>query len=324
MCVVLGRRHRLLHVRSLFTRWYEREQEVHQVSSWPLFDSKLLHQERSIPRSPLREERRGSRVFHSESAQKEMQKTTILEHSRSFHPWCKIPKDHDRNGSHWRSDSWDGQIDERGSHTARYWRRNQCQSWQLVDPFEFCGFRHDAHKASSWLQRSIVYLASSQESRGSSLLPKLVANLFLVLVTMTTFLVTSLIWDITATMDPALIDRGNLLNGDWTNCSWNDSQHYFDAELQWQFGTNSNLLSSTEGVKRIPPNTENWLRKRVDENDDNNMSNETKRETNYSETTTRATCTSLEHERRARTLVHLFILSHTSLAHDLSLVISSP
>ena len=43
-----------------------------------------------------------------------------------------------------------------------------------------------------------------------------------------------------------------------------------------------------------------------------------------SETTTRATCTSLEHERRARTLVHLLILSHTSLAQDLSRVISSP
>ena len=36
---VLGRRHRLLHVRSLLTRWFDREQEVHQVSSWPLFDS---------------------------------------------------------------------------------------------------------------------------------------------------------------------------------------------------------------------------------------------------------------------------------------------
>ena len=35
-------------------------------------------------------------------------------------------------------------------------------------------------------------------------------------------------------------------------------------------------------VKSIPPNTEKWLRKRYDENDDNNMSNETKRETNYS------------------------------------------
>ena len=29
---------------------------------------------------------------------------------------------------------------------------------------------------------------------------------------------------ITATMDPALIDRGNLLNSDWANYSGNDSQ----------------------------------------------------------------------------------------------------
>ena len=38
-----------------------------------LFDSQILHQERSTPRSPLREERKGSRVLHCESAQKEMQ-----------------------------------------------------------------------------------------------------------------------------------------------------------------------------------------------------------------------------------------------------------
>ena len=30
---------------------------------------------------------------------------------------------------------------------------------------------------------------------------------------------------ITATMDPALIDHGNLRNSDWANYSWNDSQN---------------------------------------------------------------------------------------------------
>ena len=55
---VLGRWHRLLHVRALLARWYNRKQEVHPVSSWPLFDSQLLHQERSTPQSPLREERK--------------------------------------------------------------------------------------------------------------------------------------------------------------------------------------------------------------------------------------------------------------------------
>ena len=41
--------------------------------------------------------RRGSRVLHRESAQKEMQEKRFLEHSRSVHPWCKIPRDHNRN-----------------------------------------------------------------------------------------------------------------------------------------------------------------------------------------------------------------------------------
>ena len=45
---------------------------------------------------------------------------------------------------------------------------------------------------------------------------------------------------------------------------------------------NSSLLSPTEGVKSIPPNTENSMQYGYDENDNNNMSNETKRETNYS------------------------------------------
>ena len=49
-------------------------------------------------------------------------------------------------------------------------------------------------RTSSWFQRNIVYFASSQESRGSSILPKLVAKLFLVLVELARFLLTSLIW----------------------------------------------------------------------------------------------------------------------------------
>ena len=48
-------------------------------------------------------------------------------------------------------------------------------------------------KASGRFQRSIVYLASPQESRGSSLLPKLVAKLFLVLVELARFLVATFI-----------------------------------------------------------------------------------------------------------------------------------
>ena len=42
------------------------------------------------------------------------------------------------------------------------------------------------------------------------------------------------------------------------------------------------LFTSAERLKSIPPNTENCMQDGYDENDDNNMSNETKRETNYS------------------------------------------
>ena len=39
---------------------------------------------------------------------------------------------------------------------------------------------------------------------------------------------------------------------------------------------------SAFAVKSFPPNTEKWLRKRYDENDNDDTSNEIKRETNYS------------------------------------------
>ena len=45
---------------------------------------------------------------------------------------------------------------------------------------------------------------------------------------------------------------------------------------------NSSLLSPTVCVKSIPPNTENSMQYGYDENDNNNMSSETKCETNYS------------------------------------------
>ena len=69
---VLGRWHRLLHVRSLLTRWYDREQEVHQVRSWSLLFPELLHQEGPTTRSQIRKERRWSRMPHCKSTPKEV------------------------------------------------------------------------------------------------------------------------------------------------------------------------------------------------------------------------------------------------------------
>ena len=86
MSVILGRRHRLLHVRSLLAKRNGGEQEICPVHHGSPLDSQLLHQERATPRAPLREETRGSRVLHRELAQEEMQEEKFLGHSRPVHP----------------------------------------------------------------------------------------------------------------------------------------------------------------------------------------------------------------------------------------------
>ena len=52
------------------------------------------------------------------------------------------------------------------------------------------------------------------------------------------------------------------------------------------FGNSQQQFTVTDGwcKKSIPPNTENSMQCGYDENDNSNMSNETKRETNYSTT----------------------------------------
>ena len=136
-----------------------------------------------------------------------------------------------------------------------------------------------------------------------------------------------------------LIIRGMILN---INLMQNYSENSVTA--------NSSLLSPTGSVKRKPPETENSKQYGYDENDNNNKSNETKRETNYStskwidvnthnymQLTKYNKYTNDDvHNRRlrgahdtlsshiARTLVHLVMSSHISLAQDLSLVIYHP
>ena len=65
---------------------------------------------------------------------------------------------------------------------------------------------------------------------------------------------------------------------------WNESHNEFGAKItEAKFGNSQrSLLSPTGGVKSIPPNTENWLRKLYDKNYNNDTSNEDKHETNYS------------------------------------------
>ena len=58
MSVILGRRHRLLHVRALLAKRNGGEQEICRVHPRSPLDSQLLHQERATPRAPSREEAR--------------------------------------------------------------------------------------------------------------------------------------------------------------------------------------------------------------------------------------------------------------------------
>ena len=85
MCVVLGRRHRLLHVRALLARRNTEAQAIRQVHSRSLLDFQLLHHEWTTPRVPLREEAMGSRILHREFAQEEMQEEAFLGYSRPSH-----------------------------------------------------------------------------------------------------------------------------------------------------------------------------------------------------------------------------------------------
>ena len=164
-------------------------------------------------------------------------------------------------------------------HTRRiiHWRWNSSLSKQLVDPFEHSWFRHDARKASPWFQRSIVYLATPQEPRGSGLLPKLVAKLFLILVELARYLVASLIWDITGDAWPSTDWSGKPVEK-WLGQLF----EVWYSELIWCRITVQNSPSPTEGVNTIPPIQQNSLKNGYDENKGHGESYENKCATNYS------------------------------------------
>ena len=281
MSVILGRRHRLLHVRTLPAQWDGGEQEISQIHHGSPLDCQLL-QEGATPRAPLRKEAGGSRVLHRELAPEEMQEETVLGYSRLVHPRWKVPQEHAWRRTQCRNLPWDGQIGERRPHAPRHSRWNSSVSKQLVDPFEHGEFRHDARKASSWFQTSLNNFATAQEPGGYSLLPK-VAKLFLILVELARILVAIFIW-----VSPRR----------WT-------QHWSIRETWWavigpfirgmilriilvqNYNSNSVIangssLSPTVGVKSISPVQQNSMTNGFDENKDYGNSCENKCATNYS------------------------------------------
>ena len=83
MSIILGRRHRLLHVRALLAKRNGGEPEICPVHHGSPLDSQLL-----------REEARGSRVFHREFAQEEMQEEVVLGYPRPVHPRREVPQEY--------------------------------------------------------------------------------------------------------------------------------------------------------------------------------------------------------------------------------------
>ena len=84
MFIILGRRHRLLHVRALLAQRNRDEQEICPVHHGPPFYSSLLYKERAASRAPLREEARRQGIPHRPSAQEEVQKEVLPGYPRSI------------------------------------------------------------------------------------------------------------------------------------------------------------------------------------------------------------------------------------------------
>ena len=94
--------------------------------------------------------------------------------------------------------------------------------------------RYDASQASSWLQASIVNFATARTLRRYSSSATM-EKFFLILVELARILLAFFLWaSITTKTDPALIDQGNLLKGDWDTYSRYDSQNSLGASLQFK------------------------------------------------------------------------------------------
>ena len=94
MSIILGRGHRLLHVRTLLAQRNGGEQEICPVHHGSPLDPELLYKERATPRAPLWEEARGLRVLRRELAQENMQEEEFLGYPRPVHSRREISQEY--------------------------------------------------------------------------------------------------------------------------------------------------------------------------------------------------------------------------------------
>ena len=211
----------------------ENKKFVQYTHGSPL-DSQLLHKERATPRAPLREEARGSRVLHREFAQEEMQEEELLGyHTTGSYLDEKFRKnmfDVGRNEEICRE--MDKMANEDHNAPPSLQKKFECTETiggsvqtQLVPircqlGIELISNKHCQPCDSSKTKRIqliskdgkvLPHLGGTGKNPGGILLLSIIT-----------------------TMDPALIDQGNLLKSDWADYSRYDSQNYFGAELQFK------------------------------------------------------------------------------------------
>ena len=95
MFIILGRRHRLLHVRALLARWNGGEPEIRQVHHGSSLDSELLHQDKGDPTGTVTGRSRWITSTSPRIAQEEMQEEKFLGYPRPAHPRREIPQEYD-------------------------------------------------------------------------------------------------------------------------------------------------------------------------------------------------------------------------------------
>ena len=82
MSIIVGRQHRLLHVRTLLAKRDRGEQEIRSIHNGSLLYSQLLHKERTTPQTPLREEVTRQRILHRPFTQEVPKKNVLGLHDR--------------------------------------------------------------------------------------------------------------------------------------------------------------------------------------------------------------------------------------------------
>ena len=91
--MILGHRHRLLHVRALLAKRNRGESEIRSMHNGSLSLLFPTTTKRATPWASLREEARGQGVLHRQFAQEEVQKV-LLGYPRPIHTRRNVPQEH--------------------------------------------------------------------------------------------------------------------------------------------------------------------------------------------------------------------------------------